>query len=203
MTAAGCFEGGGLGGAEHHLGVRVGGVGAGRGYIAWVTGFFRVHADYVGRVGVEVGIFVAVDHLRRAGMLSDSEEQLYFDVDDWFRSALPVPSLYTDGNTLGAVTWFRSRVRARTDFVERLNALRGLLSAHGVAPRESVSDDPGRIVYEDDHQVGVVPCVRRPVDPLPFPPGTVLGPTTAGSKRHLARRRGRSQGLCGRGGGGT
>ncbi len=162
------------------------------GYIAHVTGFFRVHADYVGRVGVEVGVFVAVDHLRRAGMLSDSEEELYFDVDDWFRSALPVPPLYGDGNTLGAVTWFRDRVRARTDFVERLDALRGLLFAHGVAHRESVSDDPGRIVYEDDYQVGVVPRVRRPVDPLPFPPGTVLGPTTAGSKRHLARRSARS-----------
>ncbi|MFE6306606.1 hypothetical protein [Nocardiopsis sp. NPDC057823] len=158
--------------------------------------FFRVHADYVGRVGVEVGIFVAVDHLRRAGMLSEAEEDLYFDIDDWFRDALPVPPLYTDGNTLGAVTWFRRSVRARSDFVERIGTLRGILTTHGVPHRESTSDDPGRIVYEDDHQVGVVSPARRPVTPLPFPPfppGTVLGPTTAGSKRHLARKAARPE----------
>jgi hypothetical protein len=156
--------------------------------------FFRVHADYVGRVGVEVGIFVAVDHLRRAGLLSDAEEDLYFDIDDWFRNALPVPPVYADGNTLGAVTWFREAVRGRGAFAGRIDALRGILTAHGVSHGESASDDPGPILYEDDHQICVLPRSRRPRDPLPFPPGTVLGPTTAGSKRHLSRRAARSEG---------
>jgi hypothetical protein len=152
--------------------------------------YSRIHADYVGRLGVEVGVFVAVDHLRRAGLLSDAQESLYLDIDDWFREALPTPPLYSDGNTLGAVTWFKRGTRARADFAERLDALRSLLSAHGVPHRTSESDAPGRLVYEDAYQVGVVPRVRRRPGPPPFPAGTVLGPTTPGSKRHLARRAG-------------
>lgn len=146
--------------------------------------YFRIHTVDVGRLGVGVGVFVAVDHLRRAGRLSEAEEELYFDVDDWFREALPRPPFYADGNTVGAVTWFKPEGSAH--FASRLDALRGLLTAHGVAHRRSGSDDPGRIVYEDDHQVGAVPRVRRP--PTPLPAGTVLGPTTSGSKRHLGRR---------------
>lgn len=59
---------------------------------------------YYGRIGVEVGIFVAVDHLRRAGRLTPSEELLYVDIDDWFETNLPNPPFYEEGNTIGAVT---------------------------------------------------------------------------------------------------
>lgn len=39
--------------------------------------FQRFHAGYVGRTGVPVGVFVAVDHLRRTGRLSEEEIVLY------------------------------------------------------------------------------------------------------------------------------
>jgi hypothetical protein len=48
--------------------------------------YVRLQATYVGRLGVNVGIFVAVDHLRRADRLSLEEENLFFDVDDCFRA---------------------------------------------------------------------------------------------------------------------
>jgi hypothetical protein len=48
--------------------------------------YVRLQVSYIGRLGVNVGIFVAVDHLRRADRLSLEEESLYFDVDDWFAS---------------------------------------------------------------------------------------------------------------------
>ena len=48
--------------------------------------YVRLHADYRGRLDAEVGIFVAVDHLRRADLLSVDEEETYFDVDDWFNA---------------------------------------------------------------------------------------------------------------------
>ena len=43
-------------------------------------------------------------------------------------------------------------------------------------------EEPGRVVYEDAHQV-VVPAVRKPQTAMPT--DLALGPTTAGSKRHL------------------
>ncbi|MGI5268668.1 hypothetical protein ACQEUU_05920 [Nonomuraea sp. CA-218870] len=146
--------------------------------------YLRLQADYVGRVGVEVGIFVAVDHLRRKNVLTPEEEELYFDIEDWFLAHLPQPPFYADGNSIGAVTWFK---RATTGaMLARLEPLRDLLTVHGVRYDLVRADDPGKLIYEDEYQVGVIPRIRRPVALLP--PGVALGPTTSGSKRHLARR---------------
>jgi hypothetical protein len=146
--------------------------------------FVRIQAQYRGRLGVEVGIFVAVDHLRRADRLSEDEEELYFDLDDWFKIHLPIPPFYEDGNTAGAVTWFK---RSSTgEMLERLEALCQILDQYGVSWLAAESTDPGRIIYEDEFQVGVIPHQR--FDPTPMPRDIVLGPTTAGSKRHLGKR---------------
>jgi hypothetical protein len=146
--------------------------------------YVRVHATYRGRLGVEVGIFVAVDHLRRAGRLTPDEEELYFDVDDWFRAELPCPPFYGDGNSIGAVTWFRKSTTP--DMLGRLQPLRDLLDRHEVRHVETESVDPGTVVYEDHFQVGVIPYRRGA--PTPMPEGLVLGPTTPACKRHLGKK---------------
>jgi hypothetical protein len=146
--------------------------------------YVRLQVTYRGRLGVEVGIFVAVDHLRRAGLLSVEEEEVYFDIDDWFRVALPNPPFYADGNSIGAVTWFK-KSRAR-DLLERLRPLQRILERHGVEHVVTESTDPGRVVYEDEFQVGVIPYERK--NSTPMPDGLVLGPTTPGCKRHMAKQ---------------
>lgn len=150
--------------------------------VADVRRYLRVQAGYRGRLGVEVGIFVAVDHLRRAGRLSTEQEALYLDIDDWFNEQLPNPGFYADGNSVGAVTWFRHPVP--DEMGRRIEQLAGILRAHGVACDTAWSDDPGTVVYEDEFQVGVIPHVRgEPESPLA---GVRLRPTTAGSKRRMA-----------------
>lgn len=146
--------------------------------------YIRFHATYRGSLGVEVGIFVAVDHLRRADRLTPEDEELYFDIDDWFTAALPSPPYYGDGNSIGAVTWFRKSVPS--DMLDRLEALRRMLGRYGVEHGASESEDPGTVVYEDEFQVGVIPYRRG--KPSPMPQGVVLGPTTPGSKRHLGKK---------------
>lgn len=143
--------------------------------------FLRIHATYCGRLGVEVGVFVAVDHLRRAGYLTTDEIATYLDVDDWFKVHLPQPTFYGDGNSIGAITWFKSPMRV--DMAQRATSLMAILSAHGVAHEMVFTDNPGTLVYEDDFQVGVIPRTRK--DQTPMPAGLILGPTTAGSKRDL------------------
>lgn len=152
--------------------------------------YVRLQATYRGRLGVEVGIFVAVDHLRRAGRLSEEDEELYFDVDDWFEAELPNPPFYADGNTIGAVTWFKRATSA--GLLARLAHLCDILDRHGVAWVAAEASDPGRVVYEDAFQVGVVPYQRH--GPSPMPPGVALGATTASSKRHLGKKAHRTQG---------
>lgn len=146
--------------------------------------FLRLQATYCGRLGVEVGIFVAVDHLRRADRLTEEEEELYFDIDDWFTVELPGPPFYEDGNSIGAVTWFK---RGTTVEVLRgLEPLCQILDKYGVPWELAGSADPGTIVYEDEFQVGVIPYQR--FEPTPMPSDVTLSPTTAGSKRHLGKK---------------
>jgi len=146
--------------------------------------FLRLQASYRGRLGVEVGIFVAVDHLRRADRLTEDEEELYFDVDDWFNVHLPNPPFYEDGNTVGAVTWFKRS--STVEMRRRLEPRCHIWEKYGVTWALAESEDPGAIIYEDAFQVGAVPYQR--FEPTPMPQNTVLGPSTAGSKRHLGKR---------------
>jgi len=146
--------------------------------------FVRIQAWYRGRLGVEVGIFVAVDHLRRADRLTEDEEELYFDVDDWFEIHLPNPPFYSDGNTVGAVTWFKNS--STGEMRGRLEPLCRILDKYGVTWMAAESADPGKIIYEDRFQVGAIPYQRY--EPTPMPQGVLLGPSTAGSKRHLGKK---------------
>lgn len=133
--------------------------------------YLRVQARYVSRLGVEVGVFVAVIHLQRAGRLFAAEEVAWFDIDHWFRAHLPYPPFYEDGNSIGAVTWFRDPLP--DEISNRVDQLRIILADHGVEHDLVRSDDPGEIVYEDRFQIGVVPRVRHK-------------PTNEGSTRQLA-----------------
>jgi hypothetical protein len=146
--------------------------------------FQRFQVTYRGRLGVEVGIFVAVDHLRRAGRLGVDEQRRYVDIEDWFHEHLPDPPFYGDGNSIGAVTWFKPNLPP--SMTSRLRALCTILDTHGVANEQVWSVRPGELVYEDDHQIGVIPARRDA--PTPMPQGVVLGPTTAASKRALIER---------------
>lgn len=146
--------------------------------------FLRLHATYVGRLGAEVGVFVAVDHLRRADLLSLAEEDVYFEVDDWFNENLPNPPFYIDGNPRGAITWFKRDSGA--DMLGRLESLTQILDAHAVDWVTTCCDDPGEIIYEDPFQVGAVPTVR--LDPTPVPHGKPMAESTPESKRALGKR---------------
>lgn len=144
--------------------------------------FERVHVTYRGRLGVEVGVFVAVDHLRRAGRLSADDEALYLAIDDWFVEHLPEPPQYADGNSEGVVTWFKTPVPPLMR--RRVDTLCGLLDKYGVPWVMSVSDDLGEVLYDDEYQVAVVPPVRG--EPGEVPAGAVPGPTSGGSKQQFA-----------------
>ena len=104
----------------------------------------------------------------------------YFEIDDWFEAELANPSFYEDRNTIGAVTWFKRAASA--EMLMRLTPLCDILDRYGVPWVTAETSDPGTVIYEDELQVGVIPHQR--FEPTPMPPGVVLGPTTAASKRH-------------------
>lgn len=73
--------------------------------------------------------------------------------------------MYDPGVNPGAVAWFKGTA---THLLDRIPDYLALLAAHGVPCERLESADPGRVVYEDEHQVVVVP---RPgsMDPAAVP----------------------------------
>lgn len=127
--------------------------------------YVRLQATYIGRLGVEVGIFVAVHHLRRADILTIDEEDVYFDVDDWFEVALSHPSLYDDGNSIGAVTWFKRSTAAH--MLQRLAPLQAILSKYAVDHAAVESQDPARSSTRTTSRL--VSCPIDALDQRPCP----------------------------------
>ncbi|WP_146103696.1 hypothetical protein [Nonomuraea solani] len=120
--------------------------------------YVRFQVRYYGRLGVQVGIFAACHHLRRAGRLSPADDNLFTEVDNWFITRLPYPPFYADGNTVRAVPWFKPNA---TTLIAAVAPLQDLLHRYRVPYDVVRSADPGTIIYEDDFQIGVLPHTRK------------------------------------------
>ncbi|GGV19884.1 hypothetical protein GCM10010245_33790 [Streptomyces spectabilis] len=102
------------------------------------------------------GVFALANGLARAGRLTAAQQRFWRAGNDWFDAAYPTPdaAFYDPERYPGAVSWFKSTA---THLIERVPGHLELLAAHGVPCREVRSADPGRVIYEDEVQVVVVP----------------------------------------------
>lgn len=121
--------------------------------------YIRFQSPAPGRRGVHIGVFGLTNSLGRAGALTDDEHRAWRLGNDWFNAAYPDPSatrpdVYDEHVHPRATAWFKD---SATHLLERLPPYLEILAAHGVACVRVESADPGRIVYEDDVEVVVVP----------------------------------------------
>ncbi|MFI8521081.1 hypothetical protein ACIGEZ_25165 [Streptomyces sp. NPDC085481] len=105
------------------------------------------------------GVFALANGLAREGRLSEEEFRFWRAANDWYDAAYPDPSatdptVYDHDLHPGAVAWFKATA---AHLLDRVTGYLDLLAAHGVACERIESVDPGRIVYEDEVQVVVVP----------------------------------------------
>lgn len=106
------------------------------------------------RTGMPVGIFAAVHRLQEAGLLTDEEKAVYYEIDQiWFQENLPNPPFYDDDKPGKPITWFKT---ATTGFmVKKLQPLMDMLEKYSKPYDIVYTNFPGRIVYEDEWQVAV------------------------------------------------
>ncbi|WP_326699453.1 hypothetical protein OG909_20490 [Streptomyces sp. NBC_01754] len=121
------------------------------------------------------GVFALANDLARQGLLSEEEHRFWRAGNDWYDAAYPNPSdvdrgVYDPELHPGAVAWFKTTA---THLVDRVPGYLDLLAAHGVACERVESSAPGRIVYEDEVQVVVVPWETGPP---PAPAGSAGRP---------------------------
>jgi len=116
--------------------------------------YYRIHVHYSSPVTRQpVGVFAAVYHLKTAGRLTADELEVHEEIRAWFEGHLPNPPCYDDGNSVGAVTWFKSTAG---DMADRLDPLVEILTKYGVQVTKAESAAPGVIIYEDAFQVAVI-----------------------------------------------
>ena len=110
--------------------------------------------------GAFTGIFGLVNGLAHQGLLTDDEERFRRVSNDWYDAAYTDPSTVDPGvydravNPLAA-SWFR--VEAADWLLGPLPGYLEILHNHQVPCGQVHSDDPGRVVYSDEHQIVVVP----------------------------------------------
>ncbi|WP_243869608.1 hypothetical protein [Streptomyces liangshanensis] len=111
------------------------------------------------------GVFALANGLARDGKLSEDEYRFWRANNDWYDAAYPDPSttdprVYDHELHPGAVAWFKSTA---THLIDRVSGYLEILDVHGVRCERIESPSPGRIIYEDDVQVVVVPFEGPPV----------------------------------------
>ncbi|MFJ7018924.1 hypothetical protein ACIQUW_11300 [Streptomyces sp. NPDC101117] len=124
--------------------------------------YMRFQSPHRNSRGQFTGVFGLVNNLAREGRLSEEQEAFRRRGNRWFDAAYTDPStvdpsVYDDTVNPDAAAWFKP---SATHLLARVPGYLEILSAHGVECRLLRSADPGRVVYEDDVQIVVVPYAR-------------------------------------------
>lgn len=103
-----------------------------------------------------VGIFVLNWRRIRDGVYSAEDAEIYEKTHKWFLENLPEPPFYGNDNEnpQGAVTWFKTANSG--EMLERIQPLIDLLEKYDIPYDIVYSNYVGKIIYEDDYQVGVI-----------------------------------------------
>jgi len=121
--------------------------------------FVRFQSPTPGKRGVHLGVFGLTNLLGRGGQLSAEEHAVWRAGNDWYDATYTNPadvdpSVYDVTVNPQATAWFKD---SATHLLARVPPYLAILRSHGVECVRVESADPGRVVYEDDVQVVVVP----------------------------------------------
>ncbi|MFJ9178647.1 hypothetical protein [Streptomyces sp. NPDC102360] len=108
------------------------------------------------------GVFGLVNNLGRDGQLTTDQERFRSENNAWYDAAYTDPStvdpsVYDPAVNAGATAWFKP---SAAHLIERVAGYLEILAEHDVDCRMVKSTDPGRVIYEDDVQVVVIPRAR-------------------------------------------
>ncbi|WP_412538453.1 hypothetical protein R8Z50_21675 [Longispora sp. K20-0274] len=128
-----------------------------------MTTFLRYQSPEPDAKGRHVGVFGLVNTLARQGRLTADQEHFRRTHNAWYDAAYTDPTtvdptVYDEAVNPGAAAWFRATA---THLFGPIDGYLAILAAHDVPCVRLESDDPGRVVYEDAHQIVVVPTAVR------------------------------------------
>ena len=117
--------------------------------------YVRYQAVQPGRTGLHSGVFGLINGLYKHGELTDEQAVFRRTGNDWYNAKMidpgkTAPEVYDKTLHPRAVAWFKETA---VEMIERVAGYLEILDAHCVAWELVRSTDPGRILYEDIHQV--------------------------------------------------
>lgn len=121
--------------------------------------FLRYQAAAPGRTGLRSGVFGLVNGLYKRGELTAGQAAFRRANNDWYIANLSnpgelLPKVYDKAIHPRAAAWFKD---SAVEMIERLAGYLEILDAHGVAWELIQTTEPGRILYEDRHQIVAEP----------------------------------------------
>ncbi|MCR2802063.1 hypothetical protein QNO21_00810 [Microbacterium sp. zg-Y818] len=121
--------------------------------------YVRFQSPRPGKRGVHTGIFGLANGLARGGHLTAEEHADWRAGNEWYNAAYADPTdadvgVYDESLNPQAAAWFKGTA---SHLLERIPRYLEILHAHGVECCRVEADDPGRIIYEDEVQIVVVP----------------------------------------------
>jgi hypothetical protein len=110
-----------------------------------------------------LGLFQALDEARLSDQAADWALAAIRDLADWFSAHLDAPTRFSratsnGGEQQGLSWWFKPSAR---EHIQKMHELKTALENCGVHVEQLTTDDPGLILFEDDHQVVAEPGGRR------------------------------------------
>ena len=142
----------------------------------WLAGmeqkFLRYEASVPNGRGLHPGIFALANGLAKDGRLSAQDRASWRSANDHYNAAYTDPStvdrsVYDRAINPSAQSWFKGTA---THLLTGVEFYTDLLRRYDVGWRVLYSNDPGRVLYEDDVQIVVAP--RH----LAGPPLELIGP---------------------------
>ena len=107
-----------------------------------------------------IGIFALCWRRVKDNTFSEEDKADFLKVENWFVENLPYPPFYgenndsADANINGAITYFKTDMLAT--LFENILPLFELLDKHQIPYDVVYTNFVGKIIYEDDFQVGVI-----------------------------------------------
>jgi hypothetical protein len=124
-----------------------------------MTTYLRYQSPTPNRRGTHPGVFGLVNGLARDGLLTPGQEQFRLVTNAWYEAnvtdpATVDPSVYDRAVNPRAAAWFKESAH---DVIGPVDGYLEILAEHGVECVLVRCTDPGRVIYEDDRQIVVVP----------------------------------------------
>jgi hypothetical protein len=108
-----------------------------------------------------VGVFSLGWRNVKNDVFSEEDKEKFIQADKWFEDKLPYPPFYGENNKDatanfdGAITYFKNNENAKIMF-EGLSPILELLDKYEIPYDIIYTNYIGKIIYEDDFQIGVV-----------------------------------------------